>query len=256
MKNIDIEMLSAYLDKELSPDETSLIEERLAENQDLRLVLKQMRASNEFIRTTVSEIDKVPMSPKLDALMSSIDSGRSYVRQKQDSILSQLWFWAMDVRSQFSWSINAVATIVLLVGVAFYLNGGRHEHNLLQLDVGKPVPPSLAATLSRATTGSSLTISGVKVDQKLAFINQASSMCKQYSVSNQEIQAQAVACYENGSWVNIVAEKTHVNLGEDLLYRPASGSSGALVDAYIEDNIQGIPLSKEGEQAYLKGMGQ
>ena len=89
---------------------------------------------------------------------------------------------------------------VMVVSLMFMRAGGfnrLHEGN---------VPDVVAETLSVAVSGSTTSFPDVKIKQQLSFVNERNVLCKHYFYQTQAQNMQAIACFENGKWVNEVAE--------------------------------------------------
>lgn len=275
MKDIDIEMLSAYLDQELSPEESKVVEQKLKHEEKLRLVYRQMQAGADAIRQTIHKIDEAPLSSKLGELLASIEDIKADHSQPANEIVKASilessrssagnpgfgvrWFDVLrrisaDIEARFSWSLNSVAAIVVLVAIGFFFSDDRQQPSIMQLKVGDSLGEA-SVVMSDALSGSTTTIGQVTITQHMAFIAQRGALCKRYSAFDGEAIVNAVACYKRQLWVVRSTEKTDGIPDFDRTaapYQPASSASDSVVDAYIEKHINDIPLTPEEEQNHL-----
>lgn len=274
MKDIDIEMLSAYLDQELSLEESNAVELRLKHEEKLRMIYRQMSEGSEAIRQSIHLIDEEPLTTKLSALLGSLDQakpdayvspigdfkssiiGSSKAGETKPGMLTR-WFGVLrtigaNSEVKFNWSFNATAVVVLLVAVGFFVNESGQQPSIMQLNVGDSLN-ELNVVMNHSVSGSSTKLMQVTIKQELAFMPGKGALCKRYSAIDGEATVNAVACYQRQEWVVAVTESTHYRDSEntEAPYAPASVISGSLVDEYIEKHIENIPLTHEEERNLL-----
>ncbi len=280
MKDIDIEMLSAYLDQELSPEESKAVELQLKQEEKLRLIYRQMKAGADAIRQTIHQIDDAPLTTKLGDLMASIEDVKADRSQPasetvKTSILGNAsvsggnagfgvrWFDVLrrisaDIEARFSWSLNSVAAIVVLVAIGFFFSEDRQQPSIMQLKVGDTLGEA-SFVMNDEVSGSTTTTGRVAITQQMAFIARWGALCKRYSAFDGVAIVNAVACYKRQQWIVKVTEKSnYADVGgirdfdsTEAPYQPASAASGSVVDAYIEKHIDDIPLTPEQERIHL-----
>jgi hypothetical protein len=74
-KDKDIELLSAYLDGELSPDEIKQVEEKLSYRSELREKLSELQKVKDL---TKSSLKNIPEAPYFETRLFSYLEGKSY----------------------------------------------------------------------------------------------------------------------------------------------------------------------------------
>ncbi|MFL0810334.1 MAG: hypothetical protein K6L76_07965 [Agarilytica sp.] len=254
MNDIDLEILSAYIDEELDAPQTDAIKQRLENDPALRMVYKKMHTDNQLIKQSIFLIDESPVSPRLNALLDSADTAVSV--ESRGSIIMSFFNQLKSIftvpKESLFWPSAAMASVLFVMVSIIYFNTKAIHEDVVKLSVsGKLVPDLISSSLSTAVSGSEVHISDFTVKHKLAFMRDDNVLCKQYEVRSSNELVNAVACYSNGDWRNTVVERSTILSVEENTYQTASGDSGSFVDNYIQEKIKDIPLSSMEERALL-----
>ncbi|VUD52882.1 hypothetical protein TDB9533_01722 [Thalassocella blandensis] len=135
----------------------------------------------------------------------------------------------------------------LMVAALFFLKFG----GVNRLHDGQ-VPDVVAETLSVAVSGSTTSFPNVKIKQQMSFVNEHNALCKHYFYQTQAQNMQAIACFENGKWINAVTENVEGdNFGELFAVKDDETSKVAKL---MHSKFLDAPLSQQQERERLHSL--
>ena len=250
----DDTILSAYLDEELSPDDTRRLKDRLAGDPELARRLEQMRNADLAVRNVFDAADERPFPQSVLELLTDKGANSPQVRSEEGNVVR---FPARGLRRYFQAPIAIAASVALAAGFL----AGDIVRRTLDGDVG--VGPSLYAGtipptselhdfLESGVSGAPQVLaSGVSAKLLLTFENRDSDWCRQLQLAAETGSVQALACRRNGSWeMEAVAFDANASPGSD--YRAASSGSLPALEAAIDEQIgSGEPLAPEEESRLI-----
>ena len=195
MNMTDDELLGAYTDGELSPDEAAVLEQRLAADADLQARLDALLATNDVSRRLFAEVDAQPMP---EAVLNMLQEEPA----KPDNVVP---FLKLGAGRLFNVPVAIAASVALVV-------------SFLVVDMSRqasgPVSSMEALSAKSIAADSALhdmledTNSGHSVDlgndetgeAVLSFTDVSGRYCRQLRVGNTQSAAHAVACRGNSAW--------------------------------------------------------
>ncbi len=240
MSSEDIEILSTYMDGELSSVDAEIVEQRLKHDANFRKLLQMLRKQDLYLRASINSIDKVPLKPELERLLGSSNFGSS------DKVVS-MFKYRLKRLSALGISISAAALLLVAAYVGFNNYPAQSPENIVQ------TPIQLDSALSILVSGRSISVNGETYSENLAFERQDGVLCKHYTRTQGETVNEGVACFEGKVWLNPIAELSLPAKPAKEMYTPA-GNTESSISQYIENQIQGTALSAEEENAKMRAL--
>jgi len=232
MKQSDTELISAFLDGELSDNERKQFEQRLSEDQDFATNFANFSENDQALLAAYSKIDDTPIpSAILDILAEPAQSNDvPQNNERQDNVV-ELSSWR-----QSKWL--AVAASFLVIALALPLLMTKNEQ-------------SLADVLDSEVSGQTVVInSSTSVELVMSFSDSQGQFCREYVTTEAAKKMQhQIACKLNGRWQTQVSEA--YTPSNSANYRAASELSSAKIEAWLDANMSGIPMSQENERLNL-----
>ena len=285
MDRVSDELLMAYADGELAPDERSRIEAEIELDKDLRARLSIFERTKTELPSLFDEPMRRPVPDRLvDAafgIPSKADSGAKPSRERAASFG---WFKSFLAQilppARLAYAVPAMACVLLFAGglSGWHLKsiGSLHpasrQQPLAVLQHGKVIAQAqLHQALEATASGQTLALSeqagepGVvkpqftfrTADKQFSFRTEDKKVCRQYLLS-QERQANyaGVACRESdGSWqvqIHVVAAGWAGRAATTGKFTPASGPKSDPIDEHVDRMIDGDVLGREEELELLK----
>tara|TARA_R110000751_G_scaffold66696_10_gene136159 strand:- start:829 stop:1596 length:768 start_codon:yes stop_codon:yes gene_type:complete len=236
---ISDEMLSAFLDAELSEEDMEAVRCALETDDDLVMRLAELAQVDHWVVENAAIMDTTPVADDLLQLAKKIDKK---IAQDKPSVTGG------NVVSLSRWkSINKSIQkhYALAAGVAMLFGVGTVT--LMQSQQQSSViTAGVAQALDQVPSGEmSITTQGDAITANLSFTNHAGDYCRQFQHVNEQKTSVNIACKENTQWQLKLTEK--VNLAENLAdYRTASNN--AQLDSAIDDMIKGPAMDRAQEQ--------
>jgi hypothetical protein len=232
----DHQLLSRYIDGELSLIERRAVEKRLDSEPALQAQLDKLEQVQALLGNA---FPVAPQDKRLDEIASLLETPQSTVvpfpgqREKQ----------APRRQRQFAMAASLAAAIgvVALQGVQTGVQG-------------LSVAQFLESTPSSGDNWTTLE-DGNEARALLSFQNNEGGWCREYisrGVGNSAGNSlHAVACRENQEWIVKVASETGL-LGNSELYQPASAADTDTVAHFIDREARDIPLDATTEQRLIE----
>lgn len=236
----DIELLSAYMDGQLSDDKKVLLESRLAKEPELKALLIKLEVTERELNKTISEIDAMPMSDSLQRVLS---------RKNQDNPLMEI-FAAIMVRIRHlvaDQTIPATAVVMVIVG-AIYVSEFTVEEQRVPSETPL-ISAEALQNLHNIVAGETVATGDGLLVELLAFRRADEVLCKQYYLES-ENPREGIACFEMGEWANVAIVEQSRARGITG-YKPASGDSSPEIDDFIEKNMVNGVLTVEDEKTAM-----
>ena len=249
MNSVDIQILSAYMDSELTPFEKENVEQRLSDDPAFWTLLQKLRQQDLCLRDAVREIEKTPLPPILQNLLHAPANDDSAPGKTSRAIAL---FKSPSRRAKLVKSLRfpAAAAIVLVTLLMVSRTADyRVDMPSAVTQIGQ-VPIHISQALSSIVAGTTLHLEHGSVTEILAFVRKDGALCKHYMEKNKNISYEAVSCYEDGNWINPVVAATVLPSPSDNQYTPADGGASS-VNTYIEQTIDGTSLTVEQERELM-----
>lgn len=223
----DYELLSQYLDGELSAAATSQLQQRLATERGLQGLLERLQASDASLKSAFER-------PALSAVPPHIVD---LVQPPASPVIIPL-----PHRRTAQWGFALAASLAVAVcGTLLSQWGG----NGAQMTVDASLAQALEHTPSSGTAWQALP-DGRQVRSVLSFQSHSGDWCREYIVASEQGNQHGVACRTAGDWSNtaLAAVATVMDAGD---YRPAGAANPDEIADFINAQAADIPLSAEQE---------
>ena len=238
------EMLSAFLDAQLTDAEMDTVRQHLLVDEQLAERLADLAMVDSLVQQHYAQIDQRPMPEAILQLLDDAETTPPAEATNNAKVIPfPLWRRAQQ---QLQRHAAAVACIALFAGYGASQLSGPAQPVLAGLST------DVVQLLDSAASGQRYPLADQQLTPRLSFINQQGDFCRQYSRQSQTELSENIACRRNGQWrqqasVNIELPGT-VNDGQ---YQTASG--GSILDNILDNMMAGAPLNAAAEQAYLNG---
>ena len=235
------EMLSAFLDAQLSPAEMDTVRQHLLNDEQLTERLADLAMVDGLVQQHYAQIDLRPMPEAILQLLDQHAPSSTVTPGKATVITFPLW---RRLQQQLQRHAAAAACIALFTGYGVSQLSGPAQPGLAGLSV------EVVQLLNSSPSGRSYPLDDQQLTPQLSFINQQGDFCRQYSRQSQAEFSENIACRHNGQWrlqasVNLDLPDA-ANAGQ---YQAASG--GSILDNILDNMMAGGALDATTEQQYL-----
>lgn len=237
MTDLDLELVSQYLDGELPEAEASALERRLAHEPDLRDGLERLRRADEHLRAAanVPGCDRVP--PHITAMLSG-PSGNVLPFPSR--------------RGGMGLGLAVAASLVAAAGLLLAPQWRVAEDGLHPADArGELVASALESTASSADQWVTLA-DGSQLRPVLSFAA-GDQWCREYQLNTDRQRWHGVACRTESGWhTQVLVDDNSPAAAPDRQgsYIPAGAGDLDSISSFIQSHATDIPLST-GEEAAL-----
>ena len=236
----DDELLSAYLDGELSPGHRAALEKRLESDPLLALRLERLGRANATLRDAYAPVVSEPLPETLLSLIRT-DAVKAGLRQRA------------------AWMALAASVTLAIGALLGYLVASQStvpEAGLLASTGSVARGSTLHEVLETTPSGSTREISsGLEVVPVLSFAALDGGYCRELAIAGADGSASALACRRDGAWrVEALGFAEGTPRSRDPQaggFRPAAGAS-SVIDAAIDERIAGDPLDAAAETALIE----
>ncbi|WNO08807.1 hypothetical protein [Teredinibacter sp. KSP-S5-2] len=245
---IDDELLSAYLDGELSEHEEAQLQKRLVADQLLRERLQELSIIDVYVNRAFDDINDQPVPDSLTQLMTTPFISERLVRFVPTIIAQQ------PVRA-----LAASVLVGLMVGISYLNIFSSVDSPSDQIaDIRSWIEGDTLGGLLEQTS-SNQTVSfeqGASFHAVLSYISKDGRPCREFKLSKQGKTGHGVACrFEQEQWQDELFIVEAVAVPTDG-YTPASGQAVSIVDAYIDNDIRSIALNAAEEKTLIDNQWQ
>ncbi|MET4028272.1 anti-sigma factor RsiW [Marinobacter sp. MBR-99] len=232
--NITDEVLSAFLDNELSEPEMNAVRDQIALDPALADRLAELASVDAELQRHYGAIDQQPMPDEVTRLLA-----QAAPENRPDNVVAFPWWRRLKEHSG-----KAVAAAVVA--------GFAMTQWLGSPAVDDPAWPSIAQALEQQPSGQASEVgSDATVMPRLTFRSQAGDWCRQFRLESSAGASEQIACRDGrGDW-NAVAKTDVLASADSTGYRTASG--GRVLDAELDRMMVGQPLASDEEIALLDG---
>ena len=228
MNDQDLELISQFIDAELSDAERRAFSERLLAEPELRRAFEETRAADARVREAFSGqgVDMVP--PHVASLLAAPAGA-----DKPSRLLS----WPSGAIAA-----SVVAATALLLNPAMQVAEGPADNGFQTV---------LETAASRSSGWESLA-DGAQMRPLLSFRSQAGQWCREYLLSEAASVQRGVACRSEGQWqVQVVVSDSAPGAASD--YRPAGAADTDVIASYVSKHAEGVALSLKEEAGAISG---
>ncbi|MBX7532040.1 hypothetical protein K3165_03770 [Qipengyuania sp. 1XM1-15A] len=242
MTKITDEMLSAYIDGELGASQAAEIGTALNNDPALRARLEEFEQANETVRHAASVIENRPVPASVLSMLDG--TGAIFSTQR----ISTYWPTAL--------AASLALVVGLGVGSQFLATGGDaaptpySPYLASRIYAGDPLFAAFDATPSNGRI--EIGENGAELRPVLSFTNRGGEPCREAQITGDGRTINTVACREADAWrvdFALRSETTRDTQG----YQTASASDLALINAYVDQVMNGDAFSSEEEAATISG---
>lgn len=230
------EMLSAYLDNELSAADRIAVQNGLRDDPAVAARLAQLTRVNTLVGRQAALIDTVAMPAAVMAMLQTKPAASSNVvamsgfRRVQQRLLQQMREHAA-----------LAASLALLAGFA----GGQLLPFTGEVQLTDDTGSAAFTALETLPSGQTLTIDGdTRLTARFSFVDPQARYCRQYVIENSQGSSENLACRGQSGWVPVAS--VYSNSSATGQYQTASGP--AMLDTLLDTMMQGPALSQAAEQ--------
>lgn len=243
--NINDEMLSAFLDDELSGHDRELVLAGLRDDEALADRLAQLASVNTLVGKQATLIDQIPMPESVLAMLRTENAAPAQTTSTSSNVveLSRFRQARQRVMAVVREHAALAASLALLLGFA----GGQ----LMPTSGNNSGDASNAvfAALDTVPSGQALAINAdTSLTARFSFQDTQSRFCRQYLVQDNQGSSENLACRDQDQWT-LVASARSSAVASSAQYQPASGPR--LLDNMLDAMMQGSALTQEQEQAAI-----
>ncbi|TWX52256.1 hypothetical protein [Colwellia hornerae] len=235
---IDNEILSAFLDAELSEQAMEEVRCALETDDDLVMRLADLSQVDHWVGENAAIIDRTAIPDGLLLLAQSLDKHIAENKENQapEKVVS-LSRWK-NVNQSIKKHYALAAGISMIFGVGTI--------TLMQSAQSTAITAGISQVLNQAKSGEiSTTDQGDKVTANLSFTNHAGNYCRQFQHINTQAASINIACKENHQWQLKITK--NIAFSENMeSYRVASNK--AQLDSAIDEMIKGQAMDSAQEQ--------
>lgn len=249
------EMLSAFLDGELSETERDVVEAELKASEDLRQRLMIIRKADEKATEYFSEIDSAPLSENLTVLLETLGQDQAPDTQGFDDNVISLDGRKPQEKQPSRWALPLAASIALMIGFGtgqMTVPVGDDATVVALIDQTNGlvrVTNPLHKVLEEGASGAVMRLAGseiVTATPVLSFRTVSGDYCREVLVTGETAASRNLACKQTGgTWQILVM--TSATAVSDVDYLPASGEASGAIDSQIDALIDGPPLGQVEE---------
>jgi hypothetical protein len=257
----DDTLLSAWLDGELAAAQADALKVRLAREPALAARLEALRAAEARFTAAYASVADEPVPDHITALLSAADAdadGDAAVAGDTAGA-TVVPFPGRFVSQLFTMPTAMAAGIALLFGflLAWMLAPQLRDAGDTGLaSVASLIGPDdpLYRVLEHSPGGAQTDLGqGRRAVARLSFQALDGDYCRQLDVGDARGTTTALACRRDAGWRVELAgfQDTPLIIGDEAVYRPATGPSAVLFDLAVDALIDGDVLSADEEQALI-----
>lgn len=219
MKDQDYELLSQYLDGELSATATSELRLRLMAEPELRAHYDRMRKVNADVHDTFNAPGSDAVPQRITQLLQSDSSAN---------------------KRRAGWGFAVAASLLAATGLLM------NPEQAADSAADTVLTAALDNTPSRGDGWETLS-DGRKLRPVLSFAHRDGSWCREYMLLQDDQSWRAVACRSAGQWTDSLRIASPAMQDSSTEYRPAGAGDIDKINAFIATHEAGIALSRKQE---------
>jgi len=247
------EMLSAYLDRELTNEQRAAVESALRHDPALTARLDELRAVDGLMLSHARRFDELPLP---DAVERLLDRAAAQAQAKPDNVVS-LEIRERGTRISRRFALPLAASIALAVGFAGgFLSSPNHRQAEPGALLSANIEPDsdLHVLLESSQSGISRRLAdGRNAEVRLSFMARDNSPCRELTVSSASQTGHAVVCRDKADqWqVRLATLKEETATGTQG-YQTASANEDEAFNAAVDAMMAGDALTAEQESEQIK----
>ncbi len=254
--NITDEMLSAYLDGELTESEMTRIEDALLSDKELDARLARLQHANDAVHQAYAGIADEPVPQHL---IDSLRAPEAHPLNNQSSSPSEDKVISFPGRptapvSVGNWATAMAATIALFVGyLAAVLVGatgtpGTQSGAIQLAGTVEPHTPLHHVFESVASSRQVVISEGQTIEPILSYVSTTGQVCREAAIDEKAQRMVLVACRQDGAWqIELAVRVPAQGNPESGTFQTASANQVKLLDTFLQSNMAGDALNTAEE---------
>jgi len=246
------ELLSAYMDGALSPQEAAQVRERLQREPELARRLEALEGVDRTLRAAFAGVSEAPLPEALRRRLAREDGDRFRPPQREGPRQAAPRGRAAPISRRWA-PLAAAAGVAFVVGVMIGRGpllatapAGSAWAGSGRIEPGTPLHEAVTTTPSRE---SRRLPEGRLLTPQLTFRARDGSLCRTLTLTAGGEAMRSVACRTEGSWAIRLAS-FGAAAGGEAPYAPASRSASPL-DRAVDAMMEGEPLDARSERALI-----
>lgn len=223
----DYELLSRYIDGDLSADERKGLEARLSEDMELGTALNDFHHINQRLQSVYAGTAETPIPQHISALL-------------QAPAMPETKVAVFPRRRAANWGFALAASLFVAVAAVQLTQQANEE------PYADTVFATALDTLPSRGQGWNTLPNGLELRPVLSFQSKTGAWCREYFLRDDDSGWHGVACYNGQSWETSAVIETQF-LDADGHYQPASALDTIDIARYIDQHASGIPLDADQE---------
>ena len=250
------EILSAYIDGELAPEEMERVREAIAADELLAARLQQFRRIDRLLTEFSSSIDAEPVPPAVLALLNptGVDAGAPASSEPGPVVLPS----ARPPLRLGAAALALAATVVLAVAIVLQLDSRDDaERGFDEIVRAGAVAPSspLHHALEDVPSDETYALAsgtGVGITPVLSFVSTRQEYCREFRVDAEARAARGLACRRSDRWETLKVVTTEGRSGETTHSATATAGGDEGFDAFVDALVADEPLGADAEARALR----
>ncbi len=245
--------LSAYLDGELSPEESAEIDAMIASDDVVAGRLEALAMAKADFEEAASDIDDVEMSPGLSDLLERLETEQAAPDPDTNVIGFPLWRRA----SAFVQEHRAVAaSVVVATGLMAAQTALPAQVASVEGLTGSGTiyaDSKLGSVLEASASGTLEVVGdGLSATPRFTFASD-DTFCRVIDVTSDTSNGRLVACRAETAWRVAIATFGEVEgNAPDAPYRTASAAGAESIETFLDAAMSGAPFGRDDEAQLLK----
>jgi len=248
------DMLSAYIDGELAPEEMERVARAIAADELLAARLVQFRRVDRLLTEFSSAIDAQPLPPAVLALLEPpcADAGVP-ARSEPGAVVLPF-----ARRHRRAGALALAASLVLAVAIVLQFDARDSAPPGFEeiVRAGAVVPSSpLHHVLEDLRSDQAFAVAsgaGVEITPVLSFVSTRQEYCREFRVDAGARAARGVACRRDERWETLKVVGAEAR-GSDAHYATATAETDEGFDAFVDGLLADVPLGADAEARALHG---
>ncbi|MBT4521020.1 MAG: hypothetical protein HOC23_13545 [Halieaceae bacterium] len=235
MTHQDYQLLSQYIDGELSASAAHELRKRLIAEPELRATLESLEQTNDRVACAFATPEANAVPAHVTAMLESAETTTTTLSNRQRA----------------HWAFGLAASLAVASGLLIYPEGRQDTAGYA--NIGSYNDAQLSHVLEQTPSGSEdweTLADGRQVRPVLSFAIRDGVWCREYLVSGKDDNWRGVACRNGGHWTTEVIEQEQLT-GSSSEYRTAGATDSATIASFIDNNASDIALGSEEEAAMI-----
>jgi hypothetical protein len=236
------EQLSAFLDGELSAQDTDALSQEIERDTQLAARMERIGSANTAFVDAVGQIDRAPIKESLKAAIETRPSAKVIAFRPRS-----LTAFVAEHRAIAASLLCAAA----VWGVMSTTSNGSPSDPFAPGPDGLIMASSpLHQLLETAPTGQISTVGSATAAPRLTFAADDGSFCRQFDVVVEEGVSAAIACREETGWrTQVVAYGLSRPTGD---FQTVSALRSPALESFLDNRMSGAPMNAEEEKRLLQ----